>query len=213
MPEAAEADRREEALRRLRARRQDLQAALEEMDRGELGESLKEALSEPSSYDNHPADLGTETWQRAQGLAFQTRFREVLAEVDAAAARVGEGAYGTCERCGRPIPTERLEVLPETRHCVTCSAAVAEGPRRYEVLPPGPPFGRSFNDATTRVGFDGEDAWQAVARYGTSNTPADVPNTAYPHVLIDARERHGAVQDVENLADAAGEAPPGSDPQ
>ncbi|HSZ57397.1 MAG TPA: TraR/DksA C4-type zinc finger protein [Tepidisphaeraceae bacterium] len=26
-----------------------------------------------------------------------------------------------CQRCGREIPTERIDVLPETRLCLTCS--------------------------------------------------------------------------------------------
>ena len=29
-----------------------------------------------------------------------------------------------CQRCGRMIPVERIEVLPETRLCVECSKAV-----------------------------------------------------------------------------------------
>jgi hypothetical protein len=29
-----------------------------------------------------------------------------------------------CQRCGQMIPPERIEVLPETRLCVTCSQAV-----------------------------------------------------------------------------------------
>jgi hypothetical protein len=29
-----------------------------------------------------------------------------------------------CQRCGAEIPVERVEALPETRLCVTCSAAV-----------------------------------------------------------------------------------------
>ena len=29
-----------------------------------------------------------------------------------------------CERCGAMIPSERIEVLPETRLCVACSKAV-----------------------------------------------------------------------------------------
>jgi len=29
----------------------------------------------------------------------------------------------TCEICGALIPRERLEILPETRHCVKCSQA------------------------------------------------------------------------------------------
>jgi hypothetical protein len=29
-----------------------------------------------------------------------------------------------CERCGEPIPSRRLEVLPNTRLCVECSQAI-----------------------------------------------------------------------------------------
>ena len=29
-----------------------------------------------------------------------------------------------CQRCGRMIPPERIEVLPDTRLCVECSQAV-----------------------------------------------------------------------------------------
>jgi|GEM_PF-3265601 len=32
-----------------------------------------------------------------------------------------------------------------------------------------PAFMRTFLDETDNVGFDGEDAWEAVARYGTSS--------------------------------------------
>jgi hypothetical protein len=29
-----------------------------------------------------------------------------------------------CERCGKPIPPRRLEVLPHTRLCIECSEAI-----------------------------------------------------------------------------------------
>jgi hypothetical protein len=29
-----------------------------------------------------------------------------------------------CQRCGKPIPAERIEVLPDTRLCVDCSKAI-----------------------------------------------------------------------------------------
>jgi RNA polymerase-binding transcription factor DksA len=29
--------------------------------------------------------------------------------------------YGTCERCGNPIPAERLEALPWAILCVDCA--------------------------------------------------------------------------------------------
>ncbi|MFC8194435.1 TraR/DksA family transcriptional regulator [Streptomyces sp. NPDC060006] len=46
--------------------------------------------------------------------------RRVLAEVEAAFARVRDGSYGVCPTCSRPIPVERLEILPYARFCVPC---------------------------------------------------------------------------------------------
>ncbi|MER6415288.1 TraR/DksA family transcriptional regulator [Streptomyces humidus] len=46
--------------------------------------------------------------------------RRVLAEVEAAFARVRDGSYGICRTCYRPIPVERLEILPYTPFCVAC---------------------------------------------------------------------------------------------
>ncbi|MFD5269483.1 TraR/DksA family transcriptional regulator [Streptomyces sp. NPDC058335] len=46
--------------------------------------------------------------------------QRVLAEIEAAFARVGDGSYGTCLGCSRPVPAERLEILPYTRFCVVC---------------------------------------------------------------------------------------------
>jgi phage/conjugal plasmid C-4 type zinc finger TraR family protein len=37
--------------------------------------------------------------------------------------RKAQGAYGTCEDCGRRIAEERLEALPDATRCVTCQAA------------------------------------------------------------------------------------------
>jgi RNA polymerase-binding transcription factor DksA len=44
----------------------------------------------------------------------------VLKEIDAALVRVQEHTYGTCLGCSKPIPVERLEILPYTRFCVPC---------------------------------------------------------------------------------------------
>lgn len=178
----------------------------------ELGRSASEATSELSQYDNHPADVGTETWQRSQMLALRAEQGNQLVLIDQALQRIAGGTYGTCTRCGGPIERERLEAIPETPYCRLCREAVeTEGagdpqhrPVEEEVL--SPPFSRTFNDGRDKAGFDGEDAWQAVAQYGTSNTPSDVPEAHhYPHVMVDPDERRGAVQEVEELVDAEGE--------
>lgn len=43
-----------------------------------------------------------------------------LAEVDAAFARLDQGTYGVCERCGQMIGRDRLEAIPTARRCIIC---------------------------------------------------------------------------------------------
>ncbi|WP_030173709.1 TraR/DksA C4-type zinc finger protein [Streptomyces sp. NRRL S-813] len=44
----------------------------------------------------------------------------VLKEIDEAFARIEDGTYGICRGCAKPVPAERLEILPYTSHCVGC---------------------------------------------------------------------------------------------
>ena len=41
--------------------------------------------------------------------------------VASALARLASGGYGSCSRCGEPIPYGRLVVMPEATHCLRCS--------------------------------------------------------------------------------------------
>ena len=34
--------------------------------------------------------------------------------------RMEKGTYGTCLRCGKPIPVGRLLVMPESQNCAAC---------------------------------------------------------------------------------------------
>ena len=43
-----------------------------------------------------------------------------LAEANAALDRLEQGTYGACESCRRPIPLDRLAVLPSCRRCAPC---------------------------------------------------------------------------------------------
>jgi hypothetical protein len=47
--------------------------------------------------------------------------RQELEDIDAALARIQEGRYGTCQRCGGPMGLQRLRALPEARYCLACS--------------------------------------------------------------------------------------------
>jgi hypothetical protein len=117
-----------------------------------------------------------------------------------------KGIYGICEDCDREIAPERLEALPYTTLCLECQHReedhhqTRERPIEEEVL--GAPFGRTFLDDADYTGFDGEDAWQAVARYGTSESPSDLGGVdSYNDLFIDAdHETQGVVELTDEIA-------------
>ena len=50
----------------------------------------------------------------------EKRDRHVLAEIDAAEARLAPGTYGVCVMCAWAIPFDRLRAIPTARLCVVC---------------------------------------------------------------------------------------------
>jgi YteA family regulatory protein len=205
-------ERAERFRRRLLERREQLIWTRERMAGGQLDQSEAESLGELSTYDNHPADVGTETWERSKDLALRARAGRALADVEAALARLADGTFGYCLRCGRPVEAERLEAIPETPYCRSCAGELEDAGRAGERRRPveeevlGTPFARSWRDQGDYAGFEGEDAWQAVARYGTSETPSDVPEAReYPDVVEDPGERRGAAAPVEEAVDEEGD--------
>ena len=77
-----------------------------------------DAAGELSSVDQHPGDLGTETFELEKNVSLLEQVESELLEIEAALERLERGTYGICQACGRPIAAERLEALPATRFCV-----------------------------------------------------------------------------------------------
>jgi RNA polymerase-binding protein DksA len=82
------------------------------------GESQNETLEELSSYDQHQADVATETFDREKDLSILDSIEGELADIEHALQRLDDGSYGTCEACGKPIGDDRLEAMPATRYCL-----------------------------------------------------------------------------------------------
>jgi RNA polymerase-binding protein DksA len=97
--------------------KQRLEGIRAELD-GVRGESQKDSLEELSSYDQHQADVATETFDREKDLTILDSIEGELADIEHALQRLDDGTYGTCEACGRPIGDDRLEAMPATRFCV-----------------------------------------------------------------------------------------------
>lgn len=191
--------------RRLLEAKQQYAGEVERLNAWGLGQSMSEAYEEMSLYDNHPADAGTEMFEREKDLGLRSNAQRMLMEIDHALARMDRGQYGICEWCGRAIPEERLEAFPMTTLCVECKARREAPPdpfrRPIEEKVLFPPFGRPRRAGEEYAGYDGEDAWQDVAVYGTSETPQDVPGATDYDDLYRSREHPGATQPVERMVD------------
>ena len=105
-------ERLEEELRRTTARL----AALRGDYRG-----FVDASRDTNADDEHDPEGATIAFEREQVGALVRRAEERLGEVADALARLEEGTYGRCSRCGRPIAPERLEVRPTATTCVACA--------------------------------------------------------------------------------------------
>lgn len=117
----------EAARERLAAERRRLAETLASMTSDAQGQ--KDSLSELSSYDQHPGDIGTETFEQEKDESIMESVRASLEDIEHALAKLDDGTYGTCEICHQPIAEDRLEVVPATRFCVEHQSEV-EGATR-----------------------------------------------------------------------------------
>ena len=81
-----------------------------------LKRSTKEDTGDLSSYGQHMADAGTDTFDRDFALSMVANEQEALSEIDAAIQRIHDGTYGVCEVTAKPISKERLLAVPFTRY-------------------------------------------------------------------------------------------------
>jgi YteA family regulatory protein len=188
----------------LEKEKKSLEKHLKANDHFDLENSMFDSITEFALYDNHPADIGTELYEREKDIALNENTENQLEDINRALEQMEKGIYGLCVICGKEIPYERLEAVPATVYCmehVPNRHVSNDRPVEEEFLMP--PFGRTdFDGKDNETEFDGEDAWQIVAQWGTSNSPAyseDNQVGDYDQVYIDAGEPHGYVQAVEGF--------------
>ena len=103
-----------ETERLLRARLEEVQARIAELAKAPepgsgigFGKRIGDGTSEAISRRN---DIGVGN----SLLVTEEKLMRALAKLD-------EGSYGSCDRCGRPIAPGRLEVAPESALCIDCA--------------------------------------------------------------------------------------------
>lgn len=98
---------------RLRARRDELLAALSTEDLGEQPVELDQSrVGRLSRIDA----IAQSEMAKASRSLLQTELRRV----DAAIVRVEKRTYGSCCRCQQPVGRERLQADPATPFCMAC---------------------------------------------------------------------------------------------
>ena len=93
-------------------------------------ESLREE-AEQLAADMEPGDIqfdeesgegGTLNVERERDLALSAQARAAVEEIDRALAKIEQGTYGVCEKCGEPIKKARLKALPYASLCISCKS-------------------------------------------------------------------------------------------
>lgn len=117
---ASQLDSMKEQLER-RGTEIDDQIASAEEDLRDYGQEQQE---EQGPNQNHPGDEGTTLESSERLTTVLGDLRNARQQVNEALERIANGTYGVCQRCGKPIPADRLEALPFVEYDVTCQAEI-----------------------------------------------------------------------------------------
>ena len=90
---------------------------------GQVRDKQQEAL-EMNADDGvkDSVDMSLQDVNQEIALRLGERESQMVADIDGALQRIDDGTYGTCERCGKPIPEARLEALPTARFDAACQS-------------------------------------------------------------------------------------------
>jgi DnaK suppressor protein len=98
----------------LRVRQSDLHERLAQLSRPpERGADL--------NFGKRIGDGTTEAVSRLTDVGVGGSLELTSERVDRALAKLREGSYGSCDRCGKPIGAARLAAAPESVLCIECA--------------------------------------------------------------------------------------------
>jgi RNA polymerase-binding protein DksA len=77
-----------------------------------------------AEVDVEPDEGDAEIFEREKNAALIAVLERRQSDIDAALRSIDKGTYGICDRCGKPIELERLEIKPDATLCVSCQSEV-----------------------------------------------------------------------------------------
>jgi DnaK suppressor protein len=109
---------------RLEEEHRQLQEQLTTIEEATFASSQSDVSGEVS-FDDENADAGTFTFERERDLSIENNVRDLLRKIERALARMDDGTFGICSRCGKPIEKARLKALPYVDLCIKDAQAQA----------------------------------------------------------------------------------------
>lgn len=110
-------DKQKNALLALQA---DNAAKLEELRHRSGDTGFYEETGTESDIPTHDADAGTALFERERDQSFSLEYQGIADSIAHALGKIEAGTYTTCDRCGQPIPADRLAALPYAVMCINC---------------------------------------------------------------------------------------------
>lgn len=142
--------------------------------------SLLEWTDEISSYDNHPADIGSETFEMEKLMALNVGQRKYLENINDALKKIENNNYGVCETCSKEIAYERLKAIPYAKECISCAKEHQinpydfDGDRPVEEEVIGPVFNRNFMKEEEGDINHGAEIYRQLESYGSADNMQDL---------------------------------------
>ena len=94
---------------------------------GDMGKTINTSKDEECSQQiPDAADSATQSYDRQLLLTLGEQGWEKLKLVDEALGKLQSQEYGICNRCEKPIPEARLDLVPFAQYCVMCLNQIEE---------------------------------------------------------------------------------------
>jgi DnaK suppressor protein len=112
----------------LDAVRAKLEAHLQDTRERVAALAQRPELGTAQGFGKRIGDGTIEAVGRLTEIGVGRTLESTLARTERALAKLDEGTYGVCDRCGEPIAPPRLEAMPDSVLCLACAAAERRAP-------------------------------------------------------------------------------------
>jgi DnaK suppressor protein len=106
-------------------RKKELKDLLTEMKESKIAE-IRQNTDEMASADGFQndaqdfADTATNIYDKELHGDLTEKNKKILHNIEEALAKIEEGRFGKCDKCGKDISIERLKAIPSTKLCIKC---------------------------------------------------------------------------------------------